>query len=405
MGTYHIDLETSSGLNLAYQGENKAHKVIVHYGKWAEEYGEGTLGIMIQRPGDEAPYLAGAVVVGANHTVEWTILAQDLAFRGYGKVQFRYTVDDVIVKSKLFDFKVERSLDDLVNPPSVWQSYIDIVASDRARAEAAAGKAEEATVHAPIPGSNGNWFIWDQDAEDYLDSGEPAVITPIFLDELPETGQFGFLYMIPSSDPGEDNLWDEYLWTGTAFERIGSATIDLSNYVQKLASSTTGDVLTASADGGIADSGTALSDLVTDSELTTALAQKVGFTDYPTAIKAGVVCIGGTTYGLKMYGDTLETSQATNAQIDAKANQFCPITPNNLNYAVRKALESNSSINTDAIKDSVCGTIGAVRTNTYTADKAEIEAEIAEKVDKTSYEEWTFTLDDNTTVTKKVVVV
>lgn len=74
----------------------------------------------------------------------------------------------------------------------------------------------------------------------------------------PETGiptilgpQEGTLYLVPSGESAP-NLWIEWLWTGEAWEKFGSASIDLSNYVQKTdyATSTVGGVIIADANYG-----------------------------------------------------------------------------------------------------------------------------------------------------------
>lgn len=52
--------------------------------------------------------------------------------------------------------------------------------------------------------------------------------------QLPETGSSNIIYLIPKTKAdGETNVYDEYLWTGTKFEKIGDTTIDLSNYLTK----------------------------------------------------------------------------------------------------------------------------------------------------------------------------
>lgn len=67
----------------------------------------------------------------------------------------------------------------------------------------------------------------------------------------PETGiptilgpQEGTLYLVPSGQASPD-VWTEWLWTGEAWEKFGSSSIDLSNYVQKTdyATSATGGVI------------------------------------------------------------------------------------------------------------------------------------------------------------------
>lgn len=52
--------------------------------------------------------------------------------------------------------------------------------------------------------------------------------------DLPSTGKSNIIYLkAKSTADGETNIYDEYLWTGTKFERIGDTTVDLSNYLTK----------------------------------------------------------------------------------------------------------------------------------------------------------------------------
>lgn len=48
---------------------------------------------------------------------------------------------------------------------------------------------------------------------------------------LPATGQVGVIYLLSNSGTAP-NIYDEYIWTGSAFEKIGTTDVDLSNYVQ-----------------------------------------------------------------------------------------------------------------------------------------------------------------------------
>lgn len=53
----------------------------------------------------------------------------------------------------------------------------------------------------------------------------------LVVDELPEEGSENTLYLVPSDDPEQDNVYTEYIWTGTAFEMVGTTAIDISNMV------------------------------------------------------------------------------------------------------------------------------------------------------------------------------
>lgn len=49
------------------------------------------------------------------------------------------------------------------------------------------------------------------------------------VDELPEEGEEGILYLLPASDPEAGNYFEEYLWIDSAWELIGSSAVDISN--------------------------------------------------------------------------------------------------------------------------------------------------------------------------------
>lgn len=54
------------------------------------------------------------------------------------------------------------------------------------------------------------------------------------VDSLPTTGESNVIYLVPKAGGGTtQNVKDEYMWTGTSFEKIGDTEIDLSNYWNK----------------------------------------------------------------------------------------------------------------------------------------------------------------------------
>ena len=52
-----------------------------------------------------------------------------------------------------------------------------------------------------------------------------------FVDELPETGEAGVLYLVPVEDGEDPNNYEEYVWTENGWELIGSTAVDISNMV------------------------------------------------------------------------------------------------------------------------------------------------------------------------------
>ena len=51
--------------------------------------------------------------------------------------------------------------------------------------------------------------------------------------ELPGSGQAGILYLVANEDEEEQNAYDEYLWINSKYEKLGTRSIDLSQYALK----------------------------------------------------------------------------------------------------------------------------------------------------------------------------
>lgn len=64
------------------------------------------------------------------------------------------------------------------------------------------------------------------------------------VDEVPEIGKVGCIYFVPHSHSDESDIYDEYMWIGDKYEKIGNTDIDLSDYVKKdmLTPITTSDI-------------------------------------------------------------------------------------------------------------------------------------------------------------------
>lgn len=61
-------------------------------------------------------------------------------------------------------------------------------------------------------------------------------ITFKIVDSLPTTGESNIIYLIPSSNSQTQNIKDEYIWLSNKWEKIGSTSIDLSQYYTKIES-------------------------------------------------------------------------------------------------------------------------------------------------------------------------
>lgn len=75
--------------------------------------------------------------------------------------------------------------------------------------------------------------------ESYVDSAITNAISGIqgisyeVVQTLPATGAAGTIYLISNGGSGQ-NIYDEYIWTGSAFEKIGTTDVDLSGYQPKM---------------------------------------------------------------------------------------------------------------------------------------------------------------------------
>lgn len=63
--------------------------------------------------------------------------------------------------------------------------------------------------------------------------GQIATIQIEVVGSLPSTGQSNIIYLVPKNPGQTNNIYDEYIWTSTAFEKVGDTTIDLSGYLEK----------------------------------------------------------------------------------------------------------------------------------------------------------------------------
>ena len=160
-------------IHLGKQGENNAR--IVYFDEelalWKSTFGEGKCELIHQRSGDSAPY--PVVLDVKDNKICWKISAADTAMIGEGKCELHYIVDDVVVKSKTWVTTVLPALGDAVEEaPEPQKAWVDEVLS-------AAQRVEDATTHQPMIGENENWFVWDFETNDYVDTGVSVVDTSV----------------------------------------------------------------------------------------------------------------------------------------------------------------------------------------------------------------------------------
>lgn len=64
--------------------------------------------------------------------------------------------------------------------------------------------------------------------------GEPGAVKMQVVDTLPDVGETDTIYLVKKDTPGEQNLYDEYVYTETTgWEHIGDTSVDLTDYYKK----------------------------------------------------------------------------------------------------------------------------------------------------------------------------
>lgn len=162
-------VKRASVLPLGKQGENLARQIQFDLADWVSSFGPGTVQLLHQRSGDDAPYPV-AVAQEGNLAI-WTVTGGDTAFAGTGRAELQYYVGDALAKSETWRTRVLAALGPASQtPPEAQQGWVDQVL----QAGTEAAKAAAAAVHQPMVGSNGNWWTWDLEAGAYGDTGVPA---------------------------------------------------------------------------------------------------------------------------------------------------------------------------------------------------------------------------------------
>ena len=60
-----------------------------------------------------------------------------------------------------------------------------------------------------------------------------VTIQYVIVQELPQTGSPGTIYFILNDSSESENVYDEYIYVNSSFEKLGSTTLDLSDYMLK----------------------------------------------------------------------------------------------------------------------------------------------------------------------------
>lgn len=103
---------------LRHQGENDAMRVAFPLSAFETDWPGGTPLLLVQRPRASRDTEAYPVALSVDgHTAYWTVSASDVEYSGYGKVQLQWRVEDVLVKSCIYETVCVPSLHAGAEPP------------------------------------------------------------------------------------------------------------------------------------------------------------------------------------------------------------------------------------------------------------------------------------------------
>ncbi len=184
-------VDKSGTLYLGKQGEHLARELaFTEPAVWESSCGTGAVQLLYRPPGGLPSY--PVVLERAEGIYLWRITSTDTAREGYGRCELRYSVGDVVIRSRTYVTLVADSVG-AAGPQDPYLNYLEQVARVGAEALAAAARAEGAALHPPTI-RDGNWWIWNPASGEYEDaevpaSGEKAMSDHRYMSHLDEMDQ------------------------------------------------------------------------------------------------------------------------------------------------------------------------------------------------------------------------
>ncbi len=211
----------------------------------------------------------------------------------------------------------------IVKIPTVW-ACVDTIAAgtqipETVPAEPASNVYDQILAAASKAVETANSVRQDADSGKFIGpvgpKGDAGVIDFVVVSQLPAVGDTSKIYLMPEADGEEPNRFGEYVFIEGAWERIGSAGVEVN------------------------------------------LDEYVKNTDYASSKTYGVVKIGAGG-GIFASDGVMYVHGAANSEIDAKVTSYKPIAPATLDYAVKTSITTNAIELTDEEKATACAWLG-----------------------------------------------
>lgn len=149
------------------EGEHRARELRLLIADWLVTWPGATPQLLVQRRGDEAPYIANTRLEGAE--IVWLLDRYDTAKPGKGRIWVAFVDGDALLGlTPQTVINVEGGPDGLgEDAPQTTPPWLEQALEAAQRMEAAASRP-------PVIGEDGSWMTWDEAAGAYVDSGLPA---------------------------------------------------------------------------------------------------------------------------------------------------------------------------------------------------------------------------------------
>lgn len=131
-------------LDLGYEGESNARQIEICVADWLSDWPGATIGLLLQRPGEDDFY--PAVTTVADGVLKYTPTRADMEIPGEGLAQIVMTDDnDVELRSRVVQTKIKESLpgSSAEAPEAPMQPFVTKVLEEAARAEEQAERAKD----------------------------------------------------------------------------------------------------------------------------------------------------------------------------------------------------------------------------------------------------------------------
>ena len=193
------------------------------------------------------------------------------------------------------------------------------------------------------------------------------------VDSLPTTGETNKIYLVPSADPGDQNVKDEYIWTNNAWELIGSTAVDLTGYATEAYVGTEIGKVTAVTDDHEGRIDAIEAAVPTHALKTTSLADEASSADGKVTIKT----TGTLESGLSVEVTTDDiASAATVSALSQTVASNASTTSTGISEA--KAAAEAAQTTADEAKSAASANSTAVATAQQTAEAAQSAANTAD---------------------------